>query len=288
LKANNLVGPTQRAHYIDEIKQWRAQMDECVRAENSWLALAGLFWLDEGDQSLERSSDGGVNISAGPNPNSLGLLTRCDDHVYFRPNPEYDLQINGKPAVETPLATDVDPEPDFIEFKHLRLVVIKRGERVGLRIWDNNRLERKTFPERSWYPVDLDYRLNAQVISDQPGRTIEVPDVLGASSEEEIIAEIGFMLWDESYRLLALEAGEGTGFIVFADQTNGASTYPGGRFLVVEISGPAEITIDFNKAYNPPCAFTPYATCPLPPAENQLPIAITAGERFNHMNAPHP
>jgi uncharacterized protein (DUF1684 family) len=285
LKANNQVDPPEKMRYIDEIMQWRSQMNERIRAENSWLALSGLFWLDEREQSLEQTSDGGVLVSTDFTPQSLGSLTRHDDQVHFKPNPGWDLSINGKPAQETLFATDVDPEPDFIEFRHLRFVVIKRGERVGIRIWDNNRLQRKTFPERSWYPINTDYKLKAQAVIVQPGRVIKVPNVLGDTSEEEIIAELVFKLWGETYRLLALEAGEGEGLIVFGDQTNGKSTYPAGRFLVAEIGDSTETTVDFNKAYNPPCAFTSYATCPLPPEENQLPIKIPAGERSNHGNA---
>lgn len=266
--------------YLDEIAAWRAQMDQRIRAENSWLALSALLWLHQGDQHLQRTEQGDFRFSEGVKTGWLGTFSLNGEQIWFQPNPELDLRINGQPADRTLLASDVDPEPDFIEFQNLRFVVVRRGARLGLRIWDNDRPERTSYPERSWFPIDPEMRLDASLREIAPGRKILIPDVLGDSTEEDVFGEIEFNFAGETFRLQALEAGEDQAFVIFADLTNGRSTYSGGRFLTVNIGDPEDMKIDFNRAFNPPCAFTPYATCPLPPPANHLPVEIPAGERF--------
>ncbi|MGD8731950.1 MAG: DUF1684 domain-containing protein [Anaerolineales bacterium] len=279
--------PILRQHYADEIESWRAQMDESIRAENSWLALAGLLWLKQGKQYLQRSSNGGFLLTQKKVPGWISSFKRLDNKVFINPNKELELMVNGEPAHEQPLSSDVDSEPDFIEYDQLRMVVIRRGERVGLRIWDNRRSERQKHPQRSWYPLNPDYHLKAKRLSVEPDYAVSIPDVLGDSSEEKVIGALEFDIAGETMRLQALEAGEGQGLIIFADETNGRTTYPGGRFVVVDFRQASELTLDFNKAYNPPCAFTPHATCPLPPESNRLSVEIPAGERYTNNQEGH-
>jgi uncharacterized protein (DUF1684 family) len=270
----------EKKAYHDDIKAWRAQMNQSIRAENSWLALAALLWLKQGEQYLHRTEKGEFQFSGSTQPDWLGSFTLSGQQVSFEPNPQIEMRLNGKPAHKKLLASDVDPEPDFIEHDLIRFVVVRRGRRVGLRVWDNERLERFSFPERTWFPINPELQLRASIRKIAPSRKMTIPDVLGDSSREDIFGEFVFSFEGETFRLQALEAGEGQAFVIFADLTNGSTTYPGGRFLSVEISDPDDLTIDFNRAFNPPCAFTPYATCPLPPIENHLPIEIKAGERF--------
>ena len=272
--------PTEIKAYRNDIEAWRAQMDQSIRAENSWLALVALLWLQQGEQHLQRTEDGLLQFSESVLPDWLGSFTLTGEQVSFEPNPEMEVIINGKPAHKKLLASDADPEPDFIEFDHLRFVVVRRGPRVGLRVWDNDRPERFSFPKRSWFPINPEMRLRASMRKTASSQTITIPDVLGNSSEEDVLGEIEFGLGGETFRLQALESSEGRAFVIFADLTNGSTTYPGGRFLSVDIGDMDDLTIDFNRAFNPPCAFTSYATCPLPPAANHLSIEIPAGERF--------
>jgi hypothetical protein len=273
--------------YLEEIQAWREQLDESIRAENGWLALAGLYWLDEGDHSVGHSSDCAITLPFENAPDLLGVFTRSGRRVLFQANEDLEVSINGQPGSRKWLAADTEPDPDFITYDDLRLVIIQRGKQVGIRIWNNRRDERTSFPGRVWYPVKSEFILDAKLLQPQTFQTIMVPDVLGHHSEEEVIGEILFTHAGVEGRLQALEASEGLAFIIFSDQSNGKTTYPGGRFLTVELSPTQKVTLDFNKAYNPPCAFTPYATCPLPPAANRLAFSIPAGERYESNGLEH-
>jgi uncharacterized protein (DUF1684 family) len=266
--------------YIDEIRSWREKLDASIREENGWLALAGLFWLDEGQHSVGRLTDCAITLPSDNAPDLLGYFTRKDGQVFFQANEDLQVSINGQPGKGKWLESDTSPEPDFITYGDLCLVIIERGEQVGIRIWDNSREQRTSFPGRKWYPVKTEFIFEAQFIRPATSRTITIPDVLGHASEEEVIGEILFSYAGEKGQLHALEASEGRAFIIFGDRSNGDTTYPGGRFLTVETGSTDRLKLDFNRAYNPPCAFTPYATCPLPPETNRLTFSITAGERF--------
>lgn len=275
---------TQR--YIKELQDWRAELNRSIRNENGWLALAGLFWVEEGDHSIGRSSDCDFVLRSAEAPEELGVLTRRGQAVSFEAGREVTVEINGHPLKQAELTADTDPDADFLTYNDLRFVLIKRGSRIGLRYWDNSRKERTAFPDRSWYPVQPEYRLPARFRQAEAARTIQIPDVLGDSTEETVLGEIQFEFEGTRFSLHALEAGEGRALVLFGDETNGRGTYPGGRFLVVDLADGERVWLDFNRAYNPPCAFTPYATCPLPPPVNRLPVEIAAGER--HISSPHP
>ncbi|MDF1500524.1 MAG: DUF1684 domain-containing protein [Anaerolineales bacterium] len=269
---------TQR--YIKELQDWRAELNRSIRNENGWLALAGLFWVEEGDHSIGRSPNCDFVLHSAEAPEGLGVLTRRGQTVSFEAGRGVTVEINGHPLKQAELTADTDPDPDFLTYNDLRFVLIKRGSRIGLRYWDNSRKERVAFPDRSWYPVQPEYRLPAQFRQAEAARTIQIPDVLGDSTEETVLGEIQFEFEGTRFSLHALEAGEGRALVLFGDETNGRGTYPGGRFLVVDLADGEQVWLDFNRAYNPPCAFTPYATCPLPPPVNRLPVEIAAGERY--------
>lgn len=267
--------------YVKEIQEWRSDQERSLRAENGWLALADLIWLHEGQQTVGSSSEDDRRLSTSGACGSLGTFTFEGGRVLFQPNPDLEIRINHQPAQQGWLAADTDPEPSFITVGDLRIVVIKRGDQAGLRVWDHSRTERQEFPARSWYPIDFNLRLPAHFIPAGPDHKIAIPDVLGHLSEERVLGELLFEHSAKTLRLQALAAGEQHAFVIFGDQTNGDTTYPAGRFLVVELGKLEEIEVDFNKAYNPPCAFSPYATCPLPPDANRLPVRVEAGERYH-------
>ena len=160
------------------------------------------------------------------------------------------------------------------------MVVIERGGLTGLRIWDNNRIERRTFPGRSWFPVDSEFQVQAEFKEHAAGRTIVIPNVQGEQEEVQSLGTVTFTLRNLEGHLEAMEAADNRLFIIFKDSTSGAITYPAGRFLVSEEIMGRMITLDFNRSYNPPCAFTAFATCPLPPEKNHLDFPIEAGEMY--------
>jgi uncharacterized protein len=162
------------------------------------------------------------------------------------------------------------------------MFVIQRGKRFGIRLRDRNSEMRKNFTEIKYFPISEAYRVKARFVPSNPPKMISVPNILGETSDEPSPGYAEFTLRGHACRLTPVTEGDQL-FFIFKDLTSGKETYPPGRFLYTDMPKNGEVVLDFNKAYNPPCAFTPYATCPLPPAENRLPIRIEAGElRYGH------
>jgi uncharacterized protein (DUF1684 family) len=159
-------------------------------------------------------------------------------------------------------------------------VLIRRGDRLGVRLWDARRPERTSFPGRRWYPVDPAWRLAASFDAHTPPVSLRVPSVLGETHVEHSIGRVSFLIAGEAHALEALPEETGELFLIFADPTNRDVTYPSGRFLYTDPPEAGQVIVDFNRAYNPPCAFTSYAICPLPPAENRLSVPVAAGEIY--------
>jgi len=167
-----------------------------------------------------------------------------------------------------------------VDLGELRLALIRRGGRLGIRLWDHRRPERRTFAGRKWYPIDPGWRVSATFIAHNPPLSLPVPTILGEVSLEQGVGRVVFDLSGATWSLEAIQEDVGELFLIFADPTNRETTYPSGRFLYAEVPTDGLVFLDFNRAYNPPCAFTDFATCPLPPAENHLAIPIRAGEIY--------
>ena len=166
--------------------------------------------------------------------------------------------------------------------------VIVRGDRIGLRVKDLNSPAVRNFRGMDLYPVDLNYRVTATWIPSDGKKTIDVPNVLGDVSHEPISGEVKFTISGQEVHLTDLGGDPSKGlFFVFTDATAKTNTYPGGRFLDTDPVANGQVVLDFNRAHNPPCAVTPYATCPLAPKENRLAVAIPAGEKYDHKNGHH-
>lgn len=263
--------------YLNELETWRREAEKSLRAQNSWLALAGLHWLSEGSHNIgSRSSHDVVLPEAAPA--TVGILSVSDSRVTFEPHPEAEVLVDGQPARQTMMQPDMGGEPTLLEVGPLAMIVIKRGSRRALRVWDNARPELDAFPGRRWYPADLACRVVARFETPDNERIIIVPNETGTATEEPVAGEVEFELMGQRARLTALHRGEEQLFLIFGDDTNGDTTYRPGRFLVAGPPADGSIVIDFNYAYNPPCAFTTYATCSLPPPQNVLQFPIRAGE----------
>lgn len=265
--------------YWHEVEAWRRQMDEGLRRRDGWLALAGLFWLEPG-RTLVGSSPGSDLVLPGSAPARLGVFEMIEGEVSFRPDPSLSEAVVGAPPVGETLRPDTSGQPHTLRAGEITLALIERGGRLGIRVWDNVRPERLGFSGRRWFPVDPGLRLQADFEPTGPGRTIAVPNVLGDLTEEADLGRAIFDLGGRPHSLRAVPADSGGLWFLFEDRTNGVSTYRAGRFLVAEPPVGGTVVLDFNRAYNPPCAFTPFATCPLPPEGNRLPIAVEAGEQL--------
>ena len=256
------------------VEAWRRQRYAALRREVGWLTLAGLSWLRQGINRVGTDRDGEIVLPSGP-PRA-GTVTLEEEGIVA----DGSFTHAGVPADGLKLETDVGGEPTMLELGDLRLCAIERGGRFAIRTWDTDAPARREFHGIPHWPVDPTWRLTAR-LEPTPGRTVRVPDVLGTVDEQGSPGDLVFEVDDESYRLQALRGGDaGELWLVFADATNGNETYGGGRFLYTGApSDDGVVELDFNRAYNPPCVFSPYATCPLPWPENRLPIRIEAGER---------
>ena len=258
---------------------WHAQRQERLQAEDGWLTLVGLHWLEEGDTSLGASPGNTLQLPEGA-PAALGTVTRRGKQVRFTPKPGVAVMVAGKPFAGGPLRPDSEGAPDVVEVGTLRFHVISRGERLGLRVRDTASAARRDFKPIPLFPYDPAWRVEARL---EPGKgpgKLAVPNVIGTVEEMASPGVLVFTVAGKEYRLTpVVEEGDDSLFLVFADQTNRGESYGSGRFLYAPLPVGGKTVLDFNRATNPPCAFTRFATCPLPPRANRLPVRVAAGEK---------
>jgi uncharacterized protein (DUF1684 family) len=262
--------------YVSSIEQWRREREARLKADNGWLTVAGLFWLSDGVNSAGSAASSVVKLPRGPA--HIGDFIFHAGQTTFQPDAGAGVAIGGKPATATLLRPDVEKGgPDEITCGEFTLFVIRRGDRYGVRLKDRNSEFRRDFTGLHWYPVKESYRVTARFVTyDQP-HSIPIPNILGQTENEPSPGYAEFTIGRRQYRLEPVQEGKEL-FFIFRDQTSGKETYGAGRFLYAEMPNDGAVVLDFNKAYNPPCAFTPYATCPLPPRQNRLAVRMEAGE----------
>ena len=271
--------------YAAEIAAWDAERDTRLRSPNGWLALVALHWLTDGSHTLGAGSDNAIQLTGRDVPPRAGTLVVADDRVVLHPEPGVGVSVDGA-AVDGQLAlTDDDPgPPTLVDVGGLRFHLIRRGahgERIGLRVRDTEAAVLRGFPGIPRFPVDPAWRATGHLERPPGVRTVDVPDILGDVRSDESPGVVHFDLGGEHLHLDALPEDDGKLWLIFGDTTNGTETYSGGRFLVTSpVAEDGSVVVDFNLAYNPPCVFSPFATCPLPWPANQLPVAIRAGERL--------
>lgn len=260
-----------------EVMKWRAERNERFRTnEKSWLGLAGLFWLKEGDNTF--GSDAGCNfVLPDSAPAQAGVLQLKGGLVYLVVEPGISLTCNGGELPAKALKDDQKDNPDFLELGRLILVVLKRGKSTLLRVWDLDHPARNAFSALNFYPYKPEYRLEAKYEGYAPFKLVRLEDIIGETNNTKMIGVVTFKLKNIEYRLEAEDGGTGL-FIAMRDLTSGKTTYPGGRYLLTEKPENGKVILDFNQAFNMPCAYTLYATCVLPSKNNYLPTPIEAGE----------
>jgi uncharacterized protein (DUF1684 family) len=267
--------------YLKQINAWRAEMEERLRGPYSWLTLAGLFWLKEGENSLGSGAQNAVLLPDRA-PSSAGILSLTDGKVTLQVADGVQARLNESEAKsgKIELGPDRSERPDYVYFDDMRMLVLKRGEQFAIRVWDPQHVNRAHFGGREWYTADAAFRVTAKVEPYNPPKQVILDDITGIRQPAEMHAALAFAVDGHEMRLDAERMDDGSYYLLFKDGTAGHGTYPGGRFLVTEIAEGDRVVMDLNKAYNAPCAFTEYATCPVPMPQNQLTTPILAGEKF--------
>lgn len=263
---------------------WRDRRLMDIGGPDGWASLAGLFWLKEGEAIVGTRGDALVRLPMGSAPDVVGKLIRQGDNVRFVSAPGVRVMLRGYSVTERDLVTDVDDQPDILEVGRVKFWILHRGDRRGVRVRDPEAPERKEFSGIPVYSYNTKFRVIARWEPYDPPRKIAVSDITGGRTEEVCPGRLVFTIDDKECRLETVEdSAAGDLFLMFRDETSGKETYGGGRFLhVTKPTATGEVLVDFNLAYNPPCAFTPHATCPVPPRQNALPVEIKAGERYRN------
>lgn len=279
-KCNNEPRQNADEKYLQEIKEWDSSRTESLKSKTGWLNLAGLYWLKEGENRFGSASDNDIIFPDGKAEKYIGSFYLSGSAVTVKINDGVEVYSNGKPVTETELLPDISGNQTELSHKNLNWFAIVRDEKTGIRLRDYDSETVKNFTGIERFPVDTAWRVNAKFVPFQSQKKIVVPNIIGQASEYDVKGEIVFSVYGREYRLTPIPSGEKY-FIIFADETSGAETYGAGRFLYTDSveDKNRNIILDFNKSYNPPCAFSKYATCPLPPKENYLKLAVTAGEK---------
>ncbi len=268
------------AGYAEEIAAWQEEREADLRKPDSWLSLVGLFWLEEGENTCGSGEDADVTLPASTAAR-VGVLRLADGVVELAAEAGVEITKGGEPVTRAVLASDAEGAPDVLELGTVSFHVITRGEKVGVRIKDSASPTLQAFTGIESYAVDPGWRVEGRFVAYEPAKTLGIPTVLDTVVESESPGAVEIEVDGTTHRIDALPGGpDGELFLLFGDATNGKETYGGGRFLTTAApAADGRVTVDFNKAYNPPCAFTPYATCPLPPQQNRLQLAVLAGEK---------
>jgi uncharacterized protein (DUF1684 family) len=270
------ANPTPPAEWL----AWRDKRHESIAGTNGWATLVGRHWLNEGPNYAGSDPTNQAVLPQGRAAANIGVFTREGRKVRFEAAPGVVATIEGRPVQTAELQSDRLPQPTRLQIGTLSIVVIERGERLGLRVRDPQAPARVHFTGLKYFPYDPAWRVNGRFEPFATVRKLRVPDIIGDTQEFPSPGAIVFSHEGREYRLdVAEETGEDDYFVMFHDLTAGDSTYDSGRFLqVARPDAQSRVVIDFNRAYTPPCGFTEFATCPLPPRQNWLPFPLRAGE----------
>ena len=270
-----------QAAYAQELSQWQEKRWADLKSEAGWLTLVGLFWLKEGENKFGSDVANDITLANKQLNAHAGTFTLKNGVVKLEAS-QPGFTIEHKPVQSVELKTDDDAKPTIVRLGSLSFQIIKRGDKLGVRVKDSQNPDRLNFKNTEFYPADVNWRIDAQFEPYKPPKQMPIVNVLNMESAESSPGAIRFTVDGKEYRLDAItEKDKPRFFMIIADKTSGKETYPAGRYLYVDPpDASGRVVIDFNKAYSPPCAFTKFATCPLPPKQNRLPFAIEAGEKY--------
>jgi len=275
--------PTPPADWQPSLATWRSEREAGLKRPNGWLSLVGLWWLQPGETPFGSDPSLPIALPAGSAPERAGALVLEGDAVTLRVAPDAVVAVNGSPARDgMTLAPDATGKPDVVTVGRVSFTVIRRGDRLGVRAKDPENPGLAQFRGLSWYAPDPAWRIPARFERAAAPKQITVPSAGGVEQPMWALGVARFSIDGREHALIPLGGSPDDEelFFVFKDRTTGEETYGAGRFLDADAPGPdGRFVLDFNRAYSPPCAFTPFATCPLPPKENALDVAVRAGER---------
>jgi len=266
--------------YTRQIEKWRAERFNRLKSPDSWLSLAGLFWLEKGENTFGSDMDNDFVIEKKELPPRIGAFLLKDESVLFKSAQGVRVNHRDKIIEEIPMRHDAQGKPTVLKRGSLSWYVIKRGDKLGIRLKDSRHPRIQQLKQINAFPVDKNWKIKAVLEKYDKPKIMQIPTVLGTIEEQSSPGILVFEIDGTTYQLHP-GGSDGDLFVIFGDLTNTHETYGGGRFLVIDKPDESGTTwIDFNKAYNPPCVFSPFATCPLPPEENQLKVRIVAGEKM--------
>ena len=265
--------------YRADIEAWRAHRLERLTAPDGWLTLVGLHFLPEGESSLGRAADNDIVLAAGPD--RIGSVTLDEkNQVRLRVNPGVEVRVDGRAVLSAELSEGRGAPPTLVTSGTMSFYVINRGGKPALRVKDSAAPRRTQFAGIEHFPIDPAWRMVARWEPFLRPREVPIKNILGQESPAMVLGRAVFERDGRTFGLLPIQESLGAPlFFIISDLTSGESTYAAARFLYADPPEDGQVVLDFNRAINPPCAFTPFATCPLPPEENRLPIVVTAGEK---------
>jgi len=272
--------------YEESILQERKEREVRFKnTERGWLGLVGLYWLRDGENTIGSHPTNDIILPLVA-PGRIGIVQYNNGVATFRAERGVPIYCNGKKVTLKTLVADIyEDEADFLQIGDLTLVLLERADRHLIRVWNKHSETRENFTGFKQYHINPKYCLEAKYTAYNTPKLISIQDVIEIYHETPFQGYVTFELDGKEHRLEARMDEDEVMRLDFRDETNGDTTYVGGRFLIAEMPKDGKIIVDFNQAYNPPCAYTDYATCPLPPPENRLPIRIEAGEKaFRDLN----
>lgn len=276
-KTENNIKPAS-PEYKKEVEEWHKKRIENLKKENGWLNLVGLFWLEGGENTFGSSEKNKIIFPENA-PDEIGKFIKNDSIILFESSPNVNVFSNGIKITNIEMKIDLTGNPTILEIGSLKWFIIKRDEKYGIRLRDLESELVKYFEGIDRFPIDENWKINAKFFPYEKPKVVEIPTIIGTIEKEFSPGKLIFKIDNKEFALELTSAGEKL-FLVFADLTSGEETYGAGRFLYVDKpDSNNNVIIDFNKSYNPPCAFTKFATCPLPTDENKLRVRITAGEK---------
>jgi uncharacterized protein len=274
------LGAADVATYQKSVEQWRQAYEARLKADDGWLTVSGLFWMHEGDNRFGSAPGNDVVLAFPPMPANAGRFELHGGKTVVHVNPGVPITLGGKP-VET-MELRPDSKVDRLVLGDLTFFVHASAGRYGIRLKDKNSQLRKDFKGLHWFPVDPAYHFVATFVPYASPRQVEIETSLGDHEKLSLAGYVTFQMGGKEYKLDAEQTDGGGLFIVFRDLTSAKETYQAARFLDTDPPKDGKVEVDFNYAYNPPCAYNPYTTCPLPSAQNRLQVAIPAGEKRYH------
>jgi uncharacterized protein len=269
--------------FRSENTKWRQHREDELKAEDGWLTVAGLYWLNEGVTTIGTDqSQVDIVLPANSAPGKVGSLKLENGVVALQVSDGVEVTVKEKPVTEYVMKFDTDKPPDQFTVGSLKLGVIKRSQRYGLRVRDKNSQARLQFKGLDWFPASPSYRVVATFTPYEKPTEMTIMNVLGNEIKMKTPGTLSFMLKGQKFELRPVIEDDKKLFIIFRDLTAGKTTYSAGRYLYADLPKDGKVLLDFNRSENPPCAFTKFATCPLPPRQNYMKIAIDAGEKSYH------